>query len=86
MEGNMILCFIVSVIIGIALFLCAFLGFKEGLRTGCAMSQGRAPDKTQGPIQAIRNLKQDIELSKEAKEEAAEIDAMMNYRGDLPKE
>lgn len=77
---------IISTTIGIVLFLCAFLGFQQGLRLGMRATKGIEPQPVRNPIQFIKDIKQDIEMSKEAKEELSELAKMFAYNGDVPKE
>lgn len=74
---------IFSVITGMALFSCALLGFKWGLRLGMEAAKGITPDKIKNPVKAIHDLKTDIDQSKKAKEEAEDLEKMFAYNGDV---
>jgi hypothetical protein len=76
---------IISTALAIVLFLCTFLGYREGIRLGMTTAKGIIPEPIKNPVQAVREIKQHIDESKEAKEEADEIAAMMAYNGDAPK-
>jgi len=73
-----------SAVIGLLLFLCAFLGFKEGLRLGIKASKGQEIPKT-------NLVKPFINLAEAAKNAGADnkilngFNAMMSYDGTPPK-
>ena len=72
--------------IGIVLFLCAFLGFREGLRLGMNVSKGKPIEPVKSPIKAIQEHIENKEVKKAEKELQDEIDAIMGYTGDLPED
>ena len=77
---------IISTIIGIVLFLCAYAGFKTGLRLGMQSAKGIIPEPVKSPVKAVQEFKKEIEQSKADKIFNEGINAIMSYNGDLPKE
>jgi hypothetical protein len=75
-----------SVGVGILIFLCAFLGFRQGLRLGMQTVRGQIPPKIRNPVEAVK------EKIAEAKQEKATTEIlkghanMMAYDGFLPEE
>lgn len=79
---------ILSMIVAIVLFLCAFLGFKEGLRIGMQTSKGVEPPKLNNPIEIVKEIKKEHEQTLREKEQIKadkifneKMDRMMNYTG-----
>jgi hypothetical protein len=68
------------------LFLCAFLGFKEGLRLGLNVTKGITPQPTKNPIQAITDIVEEVKNNKGQKDTQEIFNNMLNYNGDIPKE
>jgi hypothetical protein len=84
---------ILSVIIAIMLFLCAFLGFREGLRLGKDVANGIMPEKIRSPMAVVKDIKKEIELTKLEKEQAKEeakhqedLHKLMSYTGEVEDE
>ena len=76
---------IISTIIGIVLFLCLFLGFKEGLRLGMNAAKGIQPAPLKNPVQAVIETVEGVKAHKDNDEYDKELAEMMRYTGDLPK-
>jgi len=86
----MILYFIISVIIGIALFLCAWTGYKAGLRLGMNAAKGIAPPPLKNPVIAVQDA------VNEAKQHGKQIKAddlfaeglknILGFTGDIEEE
>ena len=76
---------IVGAIIAIVLFLCAYLGFKEGLRLGMNASKGISPTPLKNPIQIVEDSIELINVNKENTEYDKELAEMLMYTGDKPK-
>ena len=51
--------------VGILLFLCLFLGYREGLRLGMRASKGIEPPPIKSPVQIVRDIKERHEIKKE---------------------
>jgi hypothetical protein len=77
---------IIGVIVGIMLFLCSYLGFRTGLRLGMKVSNGTPPEPIRTPVQVIKDYQENKETAKANKELQSEIDLIMNYNGDVPKD
>lgn len=73
-------------VVGGLLFLCAFLGFKQGLRLGMTVANKTIPPPIKTPIQAITDIVDNVKNKKVEKDIQDEINLMQNYNGDLPKE
>lgn len=74
---------LISAGIGALLFLCAFLGFRQGLRLGMQTAKGRVPSKID-----ISTVKQKIDEKKQQQLQADILKGyqnMMDYTGE-PKE
>jgi len=76
-----------SVIIAIMLFLCSFLGFKQGLKLGMQSAKGIEPI-TKSPIAIIKEIvkeHQETKLEKELAEQEKKynegVERMMHYTG-----
>jgi len=77
---------IISTALGIVLFLCGFLGFKEGLRLGMTTVKGIPPTPPKNPIQAVTETVDEIKVHHENAEYDKELAEMLAYTGDaLPK-
>ena len=77
---------IISTALAIVLFLCAFLGFREGLRLGINVSKGKPIEPLKTPIKAMRENKASKETEKANKEFQDELNSIMGYTGDEPEE
>jgi len=82
-----------SVIIAIMLFLCAYLGYREGLRLGMQTSKGVEPAKIRSPVEVVKNIvkevnqtKQEHEQAKLEKKYAEDLEKLLNYTGDVEDE
>lgn len=76
---------IACVTIAIILFLCLFLGFKEGLRLGMNAAKGIQPAPLKNPVQAVIETVEGVKAHKDNEEYDKELAEMMGYTGDLPK-
>jgi methionine salvage enolase-phosphatase E1 len=88
-EVNMqtaILIAIIGTILAIVLFLCFLYAFKTGLRLAKLVSENKPIPKLKTPVQAIQDYKTGKEAEKENRELKKEIDTIMNYNGDIPKD
>lgn len=74
---------IISTALAIVLFLCLYFGFREGLKLGIDVSKGKPIQPLKSPIKAIQEYAENKEAKKTEKELLAEIDAVMNYTGDI---
>jgi len=72
--------------IGIVLFLCLYFAFREGLRLGMNVSKGKDIEPVKTPIRVIQEHKTNKEVEKANKEFQDELNAIMSYTGDEPKE
>ena len=65
------------------LFLCAFLGYREGLRLGMQTARGQIPPKIKSPVEVVREAiaKPDPATTELLKGYAN----MMAYNGEIPK-
>jgi hypothetical protein len=72
---------IISTALAIVLFVCAFLGFREGLRLGMTVKQGVTPEPIKGPLQAIREHREAVHIREDAEKEAAAWQEMEQYDG-----
>jgi hypothetical protein len=76
---------LISVGVGILLFLCLYLGFRTGLRLGMQTAKGNVPPKID-PVKAVKEAvtppKPDPATAELIKGHAN----MMNYDGFLPEE
>jgi len=77
---------ILGTIIGIVLFLCAYIGFKAGLRLGMNASKGIAPPPVKSPVKAVQAIKTEIKQAKADDDFNKGFNAIMGYNGDIPKE
>jgi len=65
---------------GILLFLCLFLGYREGLRLGMRASRGTEPTPVKSPVKIVRDIKEqnanrrEAEILKSVWEEIDEFD------------
>lgn len=71
----------IIIALAIVLFLCAYLGFRTGLRLGMIVSQGEVPEPIKGPIQAIIEHREAVHIQKEAEKVAEEWREMEEYDG-----
>lgn len=67
--------------IGFGIFLCAFLGFRQGLRMGMQASKGVAPPAIQHPVQAVREAAAEKEMDALSKQEAEAWKNFLAYNG-----
>ena len=72
---------IVSTALAIVLFLCLYLGFRQGLRLGMQTARGQIPPKLD-PIGLVKPAKPTVLQDKLLDGYAN----MMAYNGDLPRE
>lgn len=77
---------IISTALAIVLFLCLYFAFREGLRLGMNVSKGKDIEPVKTPIKAIQEYKTNKEVEKANKEFQDELNAIMSYTGDEPKE
>ncbi|HRR04858.1 MAG TPA: hypothetical protein P5215_06240 [Bacteroidales bacterium] len=82
--GGIKMTLLLGLSIGIGLFLCAFLGFREGLRLGMNVSKGNDIKPFKTPIRVIQEHKTNKEVEKANKEFQDELNALMSYTGDEP--
>lgn len=73
---------ILSAIIGTALFLCAYLGFRTGLRLGMNVAKGQMPPPVKTPVEVVHEIIDKKEIEKVNKDIMDELNALMNYTGD----
>ena len=75
---------LISVGVGTLLFLCAFLGFRQGLRLGMQTAKGIVPPKLKSPVEVVKEAiaKPDPATTELLKGYAN----MMAYTGEIPKE
>jgi len=73
---------IVGLIVGLILFLCAYLGYREGIRLGYNASKGIIPLSPIATVQTYYNGKLSKEELEQQKKENEDILAMLNYNGD----
>ena len=71
---------IVSTILAVVLFVCLYLGFRQGLRLGMQTARGQIPHKLD-PIGLVKPVKPTVLQDKLLDGYAN----MMAYNGDLPK-
>ena len=76
---------IVSTGVGTLLFLCAFLGFRQGLRLGMQVAKGQIPPKIRTPIEVVKQIVEDAPKSPIDKMIEGHA-RMMAYDGEIPKE
>ena len=70
--------------LAVLLFLCAFLGFRQGLRLGMQAAKGQVPKK----IDPVGSVKQAVEGSKDKKHKADMLKGyqeMMQFNGEPKK-
>ena len=77
---------IISTALAIVLFLCAFIGFREGVRIGMNTAKGITPPPVKTPVQAIQEVITDVTTGRAAKEQQDALNAMLTFDGNLPKE
>ena len=77
---------IISTALAIVLFLCLYFAFREGLRIGKELAQGKAPEPIKTPVKAIQEHKVNKEIEKANKEFQDELNSIMGYTGDEPEE
>lgn len=65
----------------IVLFLCLYLGFREGLRVGMQAAKGAEPKPIKNPITVIKEKKENRLAEQQAKEEADLWQAIENNDG-----
>lgn len=75
---------VISTGLAIVLFLCAFLGFRQGLRLGMQTAKGQIPLKIRNPVEVVKEAtaKPDKATTEILKGHAN----MMAYDGFLPEE
>jgi hypothetical protein len=81
-----ILIAIFGTILAIVLFLCFLYAFRTGLRLAKLVSENKPIPKLKTPVQAIHDYRTSKEAEKENRELQKEIDAVMGYNGDIPKD
>lgn len=67
--------------IGFGVFLCAFLGFRQGLRLGMKAAKGDTPPAIRSPVKIIAERAEGKENAEEALREAAAWQNLMAYEG-----
>jgi hypothetical protein len=72
---------IVSIALGIVLFLCLYAGFKTGLRLGMQAAKGEIPKPINNPITAITNSVEASKAKKKVEAISDEWEEMSNYDG-----
>lgn len=84
---------IISTGLSIVLFLCAFLGYREGLRLGMQTAKGIELSKIPTPIQAVKTvikevkqIKQEHEQSKADKKYNEQLEKLYSYTGEVEDE
>lgn len=77
---------IISIALGIVLFLCLYLGFRTGLRLGMNTARGITPPSIKSPVKAVQDIKSNIEQAKADDAFNKGFAALMGYDGDMPKE
>lgn len=77
---------IISIALGIVLFLCLYLGFRTGLRLGMNSARGITPPPIKSPVKAVQDIKSNIEQAKADDAFNKGFAALMGYDGDMPKE
>ena len=75
---------IISTALAIVLFLCLYFAFREGLRIGKELAQGKAPEPIKTPVKAIQEHKVSKETEKANKAFQDELSSIMGYTGDEP--
>lgn len=68
---------IISTGVGILLFLCFFLGYREGLRLGMRAARGIEPQKIKTPVAIVKEHQE----QKKAEEKVQTFEAFDNYDG-----
>lgn len=76
---------IYGLIIGLVLFLCAYTGFKQGLRLGMNTSKGVIPKPIRNPLTVIDEIKLTKEQRKKQEEEQKWFDEMLAFNGERKK-
>ena len=72
--------------LGIALFLCLFLGFRQGLRLGMQTAKGVTPPKLRNPVQVVKSMVAEAKAEEEQASLMQDHARMMQYDGFLPEE
>ena len=77
---------LITVGVGTLLFLCAFLGFRQGLRLGMQTAKGIVPPKLKSPVEVVKEAVSEAKQEKQINSLLAEHQRMMDYDGFLPEE
>lgn len=76
---------IISTALAIVLFLCTFLGFKQGIRLGMQTAKGQIPPKID-PVRAVVNKVAEIRQTGVQNELLKGYANMVAFTGDPPKD
>lgn len=76
---------VISTGLAIVLFLCLYLGFRQGLRLGMQTSKGIVPPKID-PVAAVANKVSEVKQTSAQNELLKGYSNMMAYTGDPLKE
>lgn len=77
---------IISTGLAIVLFLCLFLGFKQGLRLGMNTAKGIVPEKIKSPVTVIKEVIHDAKEAKKDDEFLKGLSNLMAYDGNSQEE
>ena len=72
--------------LAIVLFLCAFVGYREGLRLGMQAAKGIEPKPIKGPLKAIKDIRAGKEQEKADKLFIEGFNNIFGYTGDISPE
>ena len=76
----------ISIGVGGLLFLCSFLGFRQGLRLGMQTAKGQTPPKLRNPVQVVKSMVAEAKAEEEQASLMQDHARMMQYDGFLPEE
>ncbi len=77
---------IISTGVSILLFLCLYLGFRQGLRLGMQTARGQIPPKIRNPVQAVKEAVTEAKQDMATNELLKGYSNMMAHDGFLPEE
>lgn len=86
MQVSLIEIAIIIFVLTTALFLCAYFGFRAGVRLGMRAYKGIEPEPVRNPVKIISDIKQTAEQEKAAKIFNDGFNNIFNYTGDPPKD